>query len=111
MLNDSEKMEFFFLKDFHDMRCKYDRVLSVIRQQMNREPHYGEAFIMMSRDRRTVRIYRYDDRACVLHEKRFHAGYQFMKVVHEDGKQVFRIEWKEICRILNCPAIKMLKIK
>lgn len=111
MLSENEKMEFFFLKDFHDMRCKYDRVLSVIRQQMNREPLHGEAFIMMSRNRRTVRIYRYDEKACTLHEKRFHAGYQFMRVVNEDGKLVFRIDWRDVCRILDCPVVKMLKIR
>lgn len=111
MLSDTENLEFYFLKDFHDMRCKYDRVLSVIRQQMNREPHQGEAFIMMSRNRRTVRIYSYDDTACMLHEKRFHRGYQFMKVEREDGRQVFRINWEDVLRILVSPVMKTLRIR
>ena len=48
---------------FYDMPCQYDRVLSVIRQLMNREPRFGEAYIMMSRNRCPVRIYRYDEKA------------------------------------------------
>ena len=28
--------KFYYLRNFHDLRCKYARVLSVIRQQMNR---------------------------------------------------------------------------
>lgn len=111
MLNDNQNMEFYFLKDFHDMRCKYDRVLSVIRQQMNREPLRGEAYIMMSRNRRTVRIFSYDDISCMLHEKRFCPGHQFMKVEHEDGKLVFRIDWKEVMKILGSPVIKTLRIR
>ena len=111
MLSDNGQVEFFFLKDFHDMRCKYDRVLSVIRQQMNREPRFGEAYIMMSRNRRTVRIYRYDEKACVLHEKRFHPGYTFMRVEWEDDRQVFRINWRDVARILDYPVMKVLRIK
>ena len=63
----------------HDLRCKYARVLSVIRQQMNREPQAGEVYIMMSKDRRTVRLYSYDRRSCRLYEQRFDRDYTFMK--------------------------------
>lgn len=111
MLTTTNKMEFYFLKNFHDTRCKYDRVLSVIRMQMNREPLEGEAFIMMSRDRRKVRIFSYDSTSCNLHEKRFHKGYQFMKVEREDGGEVFRINWRDVMRILDSPVIKTLRIK
>ena len=40
----SELGKFYYLRNFHDMRCKYGRVLSVIHQQMNREPHRRYAF-------------------------------------------------------------------
>lgn len=48
MLSVSELGSFYYLRNFHDMRCKYARVLSVIRQQMDREPRAGEVYIMMS---------------------------------------------------------------
>lgn len=47
---------FFFVRDFHDMRCKYDKVLSIIHQQLNREPEDGDVFIVMSKDLRLVRF-------------------------------------------------------
>lgn len=47
---------FYYLRDFHDMRCKYDRVRSVIHRQLDREPEEGDVFIMMSKDRRLVRL-------------------------------------------------------
>lgn len=111
MLTPTKNMEFYFLRNFHDTRCKYDRVLSVIRMQMNREPLEGEAYIMMSRDRRKVRIFSYDNISCNLREKRFHKGYKFMKVEIEDGEEVFRINWKDVLKILDSPVIKSLKIK
>ena len=64
----SELGRFYYLPGFHDMRCKYGRVLSVIRQQMNREPQA----IMMSKDLQTVRLYGYERHSCGLYEKRIH---------------------------------------
>lgn len=44
MLNITGLNRFFFVRDFHDMRCKYDKVLSIIHQQLNREPEDGDVF-------------------------------------------------------------------
>ena len=56
MLNITGLNRFFFVRDFHDMRCKYDKVLSIIHQQLNREPEDGDVFIVMSKDLRLVRL-------------------------------------------------------
>lgn len=64
MLNVSGLNRFYYLRNFHDMRCKYERVRSIIRQQFNREPEAGDIFIMMSRNRRLVRLFNYDRRSC-----------------------------------------------
>ncbi|MCM0388253.1 MULTISPECIES: hypothetical protein [Bacteroides] len=44
MLNITGLNRFFFVRDFHDMRCKYAKVLSIIHQQLNREPEDGDVF-------------------------------------------------------------------
>ena len=111
MLNISGINRFFFLRNFHDMRCKYDRVRSIIRQQLNREPEQGDIFIMMSKDRRLVRLFHYDYRSCSLHEKRFKPGYRFMKVEKEGDETVYRIQWEDVLTLLESPVIKSLKIK
>lgn len=54
MLSVTGLNNFYFLKDFHDMRYKYERVLSIIHQQLNREPEAGDVFIVMSKDMRNV---------------------------------------------------------
>ena len=69
---------FFFVRDFYDMRCKYDKVLSIIHQQLNREPEDGDVFIVMSKDLRPVRLFSYDRRSYSMFERRFRPGYQFM---------------------------------
>ena len=82
MLNITGLNHFFFVRDFHDMRCKYDKVLSIIHQQLNREPEDGDVFIVMSKDLRLVRLFSYDRRSYSMFEKRFRPGYKFMQVTY-----------------------------
>ena len=111
MLSISELGKFYYLRNFHDMRCKYGRVLSVIHQQMNREPQSGEVYIMMSKDCQRVRLYSYDRHSCSLYEKRFEKGYKFMKVSYEGDLPVFSVSWDDVVVLLGSPVIKILRIK
>lgn len=73
------------------MRCKHSRVLSIIREQLHREPNDGDVFIVMSRDRCIVRFFTYDNRSYSLFEKKFMVGHQFMKVEREGDERVYLI--------------------
>lgn len=102
---------FYYLRDFTDMRCKHSRVLSIIREQLHREPSDGDVFIVMSRDRRIVRLFTYDNRSYTLFEKKFVAGHQFMKVYHNGDERVYRIDWKDVVLLLENPIVNTLKLK
>lgn len=104
---------FYYLRGFTDMRCKHSRVLSVIREQLHREPSDGDIYIVMSKDRRIVRLFAYDNRSYSLFEKKFVAGYQFMRIIKDDeGNEVaYRIDWKDVVLLLENPVIKSLKIR
>lgn len=93
------------------MRCKHSRVLSIIREQLKREPEDGDIFIVMSRDRRIVRLFAYDHRSYSLYEKKFVPGYQFMKVEHGGKATVYRIDWRDVVLLLESPIVKTLKVK
>ena len=111
MLNITGLNRFYYIRDFTDMRCKYDRVLSIVREQLHREPEQGDVFIVMSRNRRLIRMFTYDRHSCSLFEKKFVAGHQFMKVVKENGENVYRIDWKDVVLLLENPIVKSLKIR
>ena len=111
MLNVTGLNQFYYLRDFTDMRCKHSRVLSIIREQLHREPNDGDVFIVMSRDRRIVRLFAYDNRSYSLFEKKFVAGHQFMKVEREVNDCVYRISWKDVVLLLENPIVNTLKIK
>lgn len=85
MLSVTGLNQFYYLPDFTDMRCKHGRVLSIIRERLHREPADGDVFIVMSKDRKIVRLFTYDNRSYALYEKRFMSGYQFMRIVCEKG--------------------------
>ena len=110
MLNISDLNNFYYIRNFTDMRCKYDRVLSIVREQLHREPEQGDVFIMMSKNRRLVRMFMYDKVGSMLFEKKFRADYQFMKVVRAGDGEVYRINWKDVVLLLEDPVIKSLKI-
>lgn len=101
------------LRGFTDMRCKHSRVLSVIREQLHREPSDGDIYIVMSKDRRIVRLFAYDNCSYSLFEKKFVSGYQFMRIIKDDeGNEVaYRIDWKDVVLLLENPVIKSLKIR
>jgi transposase len=111
MLSVTGLNQFYYLRDFTDMRCKHSRVLSIIHEQLHREPNDGDVFIVMSRDRRIVRLFTYDNRSYSLFEKKFVSGYKFMKVEREGGELVYRIDWKDVVLLLENPIVKTLKIK
>ena len=102
---------FYYLRDFTDMRCKHSRVLYIIREQLHHEPNDGDVFIVMSRNRRIVRLFAYDNRSYSLFEKKFVSGYQFMKVEREGKERVYRIDWKDVVLLLESPIVKTLKIR
>ena len=110
MLNVSGLNNFYYIRNFTDMRCKYDRVLSIVREQLHREPEKGDVFIMMSKNRRLVRMFMYDKVGSMLFEKKFRAGYQFMKVVRKGNEEMYRISWKDVVLLLENPIVKSLKI-
>ena len=111
MLSVTGLNHFYYVRDFTDMRCKHSRVLSIIRERLHREPNDGDVFIVMSRNRRIVRMFSFDNRSYSLFEKKFVAGYQFMKVERNGADTVYRIAWKDVVLILENPIVKTLKIR
>ena len=111
MLNITGLNRFYYLCGFHDMRCKHERVLSIIHQQLNSEPKEGDVFIVMSKNHRLIRLFSFDKRSCSLYEKRFAPGYKFMNIEFENDFPVHTINWEDVLLLLESLLIKTLNIK
>ena len=111
MLSVTGLNRFYYVRDFTDIRCKHSRILSVIRERLHREPQDGDVYIVMSRDRRIVRLFSFDNHSYSLFEKKFVAGYRFLKVERKGDETLYRIDWKDVVLILENPIVKIIKIK
>lgn len=56
-------------------------------------------------------MFSFDNRSYSLFEKKFVAGYQFMRVERNEADTVYRIDWKDVILILEIPMVKILKIR
>lgn len=101
---------FYFLPNFHDMRCKAPRVAEIIRAMYKRDPLNGDVYIFMSKNRSKVKMIHYEKHAFYLHEKSYVKGYNFMKVTYCDDKPCYSIDWKDLVRILETPVIREIRI-
>lgn len=113
MLNISGLNRFYYIRNFTDMRCKHARILSVIREQLHREPSKSDVFIVLSKDRRTVRLFSYDECSCTFFEKKFTPEYQFMRIVTDkEGNEIaYHIDWRDVVLLLENPVVKTLIIR
>lgn len=111
MLTISGMKNFYYIPEFTDMRCKAERISEIIRRKFNRDPYNGDVYIFMSKDRRKVKLIHFEDHAYYLHEKSYTNGYHFMRLsFDEEGKRVYKLEWKALVALLQSPVITTMKI-
>ena len=53
----------------------------------------------------------YENHAFYLHEKSYTSDYSVMKVVYENDKPVYRIDWKDLVAILESPVVKQIRLR
>ena len=111
MLSITGMNKFYYIKNFTDMRCKYNRILAVIRHQLGREPEQGDVFIVMSKNRRLIRLFAYDRISCQLFEKRFVPEYEFMKVEYDGEQPGNRMDGKDMVTHLESPVRETLRLR
>jgi hypothetical protein len=110
MLTLSGLNRFYFIPSMRDMRCKYPRLIQIIKQSLQRNPLEGEVFIFMSKNQRKVKLISFETHAYNLYEKCYLDNYRFMKVTYQDQRPYYSIEWKAMVAILESPIIKSLKV-
>lgn len=111
MLSINGLHNFYYLPHLHDMRCKAPRIFEIIRAKYHRDPLNGDVYIFMSKDQRKVKMVHYENHAFYVHEKSFTKDYKFVKIVLKDDVTIYKIEWKNLVSVLECPVIKSISLK
>ena len=101
----------YFMPEVRDMRLGYYRLSEIIKTQYGRDPYNGDIYMFMSRDRRRVRIFRYENETYYLYEKYYEKGMHFMKVEYdlETKNRTYKLDWKEFVILLECPVRTLLR--
>jgi transposase len=110
MLTVSGLKNYYFLPDFHDMRCKAPRVFEIIRGKYHRDPSNGDVYVFMSKNRRRVKVLCYEKNAYHLYEKTFKRDYHFVRLVFDHDVMIYKMEWKSLVAVLETPIISTLRL-
>ena len=112
MLSVTGLNHFYYVRDFTDMRCKHSRcaVWSFV-ERLHREPMMETSLQSCLAIAELVRMFSFDNRSYSLFEKKFVAGYQFMKVERSGADTCLSDCWKDVVLILENPIVKTLKIR
>lgn len=118
MLALTGSLRYHFVEGVADMRLGQYRLCKAIETLLHRNPYSGDAFIFMSKDRRTVKIVRYEYGKYLLYKITLEKGLKFMKVVHgstpenpDGGGLHYQIRWKELVALLSCPVRSSIRIR
>lgn len=111
MLTINGLKNFYFLPDFHDMRCKAQRLSEVVRMKYHRDPLNGDVYIFMSKDYRRIKMVHYENHAYFLHEKSYVDCYKFMKLEIVNDVPVYKIDWKDLVALLESPVVRSLRLQ
>jgi uncharacterized protein YkuJ len=110
MLTINGLRHYYFLPNFHDMRCKAPRVASIIRARYSRDPYNGDVYMFMSKNCTKVKMIHFERHAFYLHEKSFTNGYKFMKIRYVDDRPIYSVDWKDLVAILETPVVREIKL-
>lgn len=104
---------FYYMPDVRDMRLGYHRLSEIVRLQYNRDPHNGDVYLFISKDRRRIRIFRYENEAYYLYEKYYDRGLTFMKLECDldTDERRYKLEYKELVALLDCPVRSVLRLR
>ena len=91
-------MKFYFCPEYVNMQKGIDSLCGFIRSNLMRDPFSNEVFIFMGRNKKQIKILRWDDKFILYtvklyNKKRFTPQYDPMK-------NNYYLEWKQICGLL-----------
>lgn len=102
-------IQIWFINGATDMRLGKYRLFELAKL-VKPNPYNGDAFAFMSKDRRTLKIVRYDHHKIILYDISYERGYKFMTPVWHDEERWHQLDFKYIVALLGCPERKQINI-
>lgn len=109
MLGLSEGIRIWYVSGITNMCYGKYRLFAEV-EAAGGNPFNGDAYCFMSKNKRMMKIIRYERHRRFLYDVTFDSGYKFMTIDSEAGKTLCRCDYKHIVALLECPVVQHLKI-
>lgn len=110
MLGITGSMQVWYMPNITDMRMGHHKLLEIVETKFP-DPYNGDLYVFMSKDRRKVKLVRYEDHMYILYVLNYEQGYKFMEPVYSGVKTIrYKLDYKYLVALLKCPAINKLQI-
>jgi hypothetical protein len=111
MLAITGTMQVWFMPNITDMRMGHHKLLEIVETKFP-DPYNGDLYVFMSKDRKKMKLVRYEDHMYILYVLSYDQGYKFMQPVYSsEGKAIrYKLDYKYLVALLKCPAINKLHI-
>ena len=74
MFNLNDSLQYYLCSSSVDMRKGFDSLCGVVREGMGRDPHCGEVFVFVNRDRNRIKLLHWERGGFVIYHKRLERG-------------------------------------
>lgn len=109
MLGFNGTIRLWYIDNITDMRLGKYRLFEIAKGKFP-NAYNGDAFSFLSKNRRTLKIVRYENHKVILYEVSYERGYSFMKPVFSEGQLWYELDFKYLVALLSCPVRKELEI-
>ena len=100
-------IKIWYISGITNMRYGKYRLFSEV-EAAGGHPYNGDAYAFLSKNRRTMKIIRYLNHKRYLYDVTLDSGFKFMKVLNEEGKPVYELDYKYLVALLECPVIQSI---
>ena len=99
----------WYVSNVTNMRFGKYRLFSEVQSQ-GVNAYNGDAYLFMSKNRRTVKIILYKNHKRHLYDITFDDDYKFMKPIIEGNEIIYELQFKYLVAILECPVVERIVI-
>ena len=95
----NKDMKFYFCPEYVNMQKGIDSLCGFIRSNLMRDPFSNEVFIFMGRNKKQIKILRWDEDKFILYTVKLYNKKRFSPY-YNPRKNNYYLEWKQICSLL-----------
>lgn len=96
----NESIHYYLCQHYVDMRNGINGLYTLVKSQMHLSPVQGDVFVFFSKNRRSVKLLRWDTDGFILYQKRLEEGtFEVPRFNAHSGS--YELSWETFCLIMQ----------